>query len=112
MLGRGVLAEPGCVFECAKVLGMPAGGRKAFLCGDDRDAWLIILRELTRRSRLLGESEMRSIARIKQWLNYARHRGVVTWFDHVKRLLSVDEIFSALEHAASAASQNVEALSA
>jgi hypothetical protein len=38
------------------------------------------------------EQERKTLARIKQWLNYAHHRGTISWFDAVKRVGTVAEL--------------------
>jgi hypothetical protein len=48
-------------------------------------------------SRDAGEPERRTISRVKQWLNYARHKGAVQWFDSLKRLESLDAILNHID---------------
>jgi hypothetical protein len=53
-------------------------------------------------SRSAGENERRTISRVKQWLNYARHKGAVRFFDSLKRLESLDAILVHIDELASA----------
>jgi tRNA-dihydrouridine synthase C len=95
MIGRGALAEPGLVTELAKVLGIPTTEDHLSRCGGDAALWLPVMLELVSLSQGAGEPERRTLSRIKQWLNYARHKGQVVWFDSVKRLERVDLV---IEH--------------
>jgi hypothetical protein len=53
-------------------------------------------------SRSAGENERRTISRVKQWLNYARHKGAVRFFDSLKRLENLDAILAHIDELASA----------
>ena len=53
-------------------------------------------------SRGAGEQERRTISRVKQWLNYARHKGAVRWFDSLKRLESLDAILAHIDELSNA----------
>ena len=86
MVGRGALAEPGLVSALAIALGMATTSEHVSFCRGDASEWLPLMTELVALSQGVGESERRTISRIKQWLNYARHKGLVQWFDTVKRL--------------------------
>jgi tRNA-dihydrouridine synthase C len=97
MIGRGALAEPGLVTNLAVSLGMPIREDDLALCGGSAEAWRPLLHELIELSRIEGETERRTISRVKQWLNYARHKGAVRWFDSVKRLESLEAIVGHLD---------------
>jgi cell division protein FtsB len=51
-----------------------------------------MMRDLLRESRAAGESDRRSLSRVKQWLNYAHKRGAVEWFDLIKRARDTAEL--------------------
>ena len=95
MIGRGALSEPGLVAALAIELGVSTTDEHLSFCRGDAREWVPLMRELVALSQAAGESERRTISRIKQWLNYARHKGAVQWFDSVKRLESLDLI---IEH--------------
>jgi tRNA-dihydrouridine synthase C len=97
MIGRGALAEPGLVTNLAASLGMPIREDDLALCGGSAEAWRPLLHELIELSRIEGETERRTISRVKQWLNYARHKGAVRWFDSLKRLESLEAIVAHLD---------------
>lgn len=96
MIGRGALAEPGMARVCAEVLGIPTLPTHVGVCGDDPSAWIPLLEEVVTISRSEGESERRTTSRLKQWLNYARHKGAVRWFDEVKTLPTYDAMLDLL----------------
>ncbi len=96
MIGRGALAEPGLVTELAKALEITTTSEHVALCRGDATQWLPRILELIALSQGAGESERRTLSRIKQWLNYARHKGMVSWFDSIKRLESVDLVINHL----------------
>ena len=104
MVGRGVLAEPGMVGECAKLLGIQVGESCVKNCGDSGEAWHKLLSLVVEMSVAEGESPRRTLSRMKQWLNYAHHRGTVSWFHTVKRLEDV----STMLHAVRLGASNVE----
>jgi tRNA-dihydrouridine synthase C len=92
MIGRGALADPGLVKRCAEYLGIADTQSIAKLtkAAEDTD-WRFLLRELTAESRADMESDRRTMSRIKQWLNYAHKRGMVSCFDQVKRARDTKE---------------------
>ena len=102
MIGRGALAEPGLVTALATSLGLPRNSDHVEMCGGNAAKWLPLLQELVELSRAANESERRTLSRLKQWLNYARHKGQVSWFDSVKRLESLSEVVSHLQTLATA----------
>jgi tRNA-dihydrouridine synthase C len=94
MLGRGVLADPSLAGECARYLGTverPIGIAEPF-----HYSWEELLKGVISRSRVAGESERRTLSRLKQWLNYAHKRGEINWFDEVKRTESCVDFQNAL----------------
>jgi tRNA-dihydrouridine synthase C len=95
MLGRGTLADPALVLECATVLGISTSVDASNI---DRDfvRWRGLILELIDMSRAAAEADRRTIARVKQWLNYASHRKTVNWFDRVKRTRDSAELVRAL----------------
>jgi tRNA-dihydrouridine synthase C len=97
MIGRGALAEPGLITTLAAALGIPVRDDDLALCGGDAEKWRPLLHELIELSRAEGEAERRTISRVKQWLNYARHKGSVRWFDSLKRLESLEAIVAHLD---------------
>ena len=97
MVGRGALAEPGLVTELATALGMVVCDEHVSWCGGEAHRWRPLLREMVELSRDAGEPERRTISRVKQWLNYARHKGAVQWFDSLKRLESLDAILNHID---------------
>ena len=96
MIGRGALAEPGLVTSLARELGIPTEPHHLEVCGGDPERWLPLFLELVEDSVQAGEPERRTLSRIKQWLNYAHHKGEVRWFDGVKRLESLSAIVSSI----------------
>jgi tRNA-dihydrouridine synthase C len=92
MLGRGALADPSLVAQCARYLDLPpvVGARESetssFSC------WNSQIGDLVTASRNLGEADRRTLARVKQLLNYAHKRGTVKWFDRVKRCRDTSEL--------------------
>ncbi len=97
MIGRGALAEPGLVSSLAVSLGILVREDDLALCGGYAEAWRPLLHELIELSRTEEETERRTISRVKQWLNYARHKGAVRWFDSLKRLESLEAIVGHLD---------------
>ena len=102
MVGRGALAEPGLVTELALTLGIGVRDDHVGRCGGEARRWRPLLREMIELSRGAGEQERRTISRVKQWLNYARHKGAVRWFDSLKRLESLDAILAHLDELSNA----------
>lgn len=102
MVGRGALAEPGLVRELAERLGLTVTEEHVARCDGSATRWLPLLSELIDLSKAAGEQERRTLARVKQWLNYARHKGQVRWFDLVKRRESVSEVAQLISELASA----------
>ncbi len=98
MIGRGALSEPGAIRACAETLGCPVRASDCSIVGNDPTEWRRLLELVVRRSRERDESERRTVARLKQWLNYAHKRGTISWFDSMKRLLTSDEMLSQLDH--------------
>jgi tRNA-dihydrouridine synthase C len=91
MLGRGALAAPRLVVQCAEYLKLPVSN--TYLVGENSAAlWFSMMRDLLRESRAAGESDRRSLSRVKQWLNYAHKRGAVEWFDLIKRARDTAEL--------------------
>jgi tRNA-dihydrouridine synthase C len=95
MLGRGALADPALVSECATFLGI-AASVEASDTSRDFTRWRGLILELMGMSRTAAEADRRTIARVKQWLNYASHRKTVDWFDRVKRTKDSAELLRAL----------------
>lgn len=96
MIGRGALADPGMANVCARELGIAARCDEGVV-GDDAARWRALFSLVVDRSRAAGESERRTLSRLKQWLNYAHKGGVVSWFDGVKRVETVSELLLTLE---------------
>lgn len=102
MLGRGVLADPQLVVDCAQHLGIiPKDRERSSLIpnGSEPSAWYPLVRDLIQRSSSAGESERRTLSRLKQWLQYAKKQGRISWFDSVKRLTTVSDFLHAVESA-------------
>jgi tRNA-dihydrouridine synthase C len=95
MLGRGALADPALVSECATFLGI---AQSADANDKSRDfvRWRSLILELASMSRTAAEADRRTLARVKQWLNYASHRRTIDWFDRVKRTKDSAELLRAL----------------
>jgi tRNA-dihydrouridine synthase C len=102
MVGRGALAEPGLVKELATTLGIKVCDEHVVRCGGNAALWRPLLVEMVELSRSAGENERRTISRVKQWLNYARHKGAVRFFDSLKRLENLDAILVHIDELASA----------
>lgn len=97
MIGRGALAEPGLARECAVFLGLPDAEQGVHACADRPERWLVVLEELVTVASQSGASERQLLSRLKQWLGYAHRRGVISWFDAVKRTTSVQEFRNAFQ---------------
>ena len=97
MLGRGVLANPLLVLECASYLKI-RHGQYLYYPEDCCVVWAKVIRDVVWLSRTAGEAERRTLSRIKQWLNYASKRGSIGWFDGVKRSRDIRELQRALEN--------------
>ena len=95
MLGRGALADPALVSECAAFLGI-AQSVEAIDTNRDFARWRSLILEVTAMSRTAAEADRRTLARVKQWLNYASHRRTIDWFDRVKRTKDSAELFRVL----------------
>lgn len=95
MLGRGALANPGLAAQVATELGLGARLRPI-----DTD-WIALLQGLVRHSQLCYGSrpQMKTLVRLKQWLNIARKFGDFPWFDLVKRAETEEELFRILHGA-------------
>lgn len=110
MIGRGALGNPGLVFQIARELGLPfqdqdGDGLKTFERPSD---WLALLKRFIDVSLNLVDVDQGGrlkrgypieryvLARIKQWLNFARVRKQITWFDEMKRLESLDDVMAFL----------------
>jgi hypothetical protein len=100
MVGRGALAEPGFVTTLARALDMNVLEGHVEMCGGDARRWRPLLLELIAMSHEAGEVERRTISRVKQWLNYARHKGCVDWFDGLKRLETLEAIRTLIDELA------------
>ena len=96
MLGRGALADPALVAEGAAYLGIPVPADAAGLSRDFL-RWKELLLELVSVSRTAAEADRKTLARVKQWLNYASHRKTIAWFDQVKRTKDSAELLRALD---------------
>lgn len=99
MIGRGALAEPGIVQECATFLGLSSAqsGRELCsgypaLCGDNPARWWSVLQKLMRVGSSYGVKERFLLARVKQWLGYAHRRGTISWFDQIKRVEGIEQL--------------------
>lgn len=93
MIGRGALADPTLIARCAEYLGLSRSIPEP-LTGM---LWREHIAELTLLSRDRAESERRMLSRVKQWLNYARHRGTFEGFDLIKRAVDSRELNRAFE---------------
>jgi tRNA-dihydrouridine synthase C len=94
MIGRGALADPALAGECARYLGIagpPTGSVET-----SPPSWDDLLGGVMTRSKAGGESERRTLSRLKQWLNYAHKRGAIDWFHAVKRAESCVDFQNAL----------------
>lgn len=96
MLGRGALAAPSLVAQCARHLGLEVGPQCSehiqYLMHD----WGRLMSELIEASRSAAEADRRTVARVKQWLNYAHKRRTIDWFDRVKTCRDTAELQRAL----------------
>ena len=97
MLGRGALANPTLVSQCARYLGIDREPPLAIPKELSFAVWRGLVGDLVRVSRDVGEGDRKTLARVKQWLNYANHRRVIDWFDRVKRSRDSRELSMALD---------------
>ncbi len=97
MLGRGALADPTLVSQCARYLGIEREPNVAIAQELSFAVWRSLIEDLTRASRDAGEGDRKTLARVKQWLNYAHHRRVIDWFDLIKRCRDSRELSVALD---------------
>jgi tRNA-dihydrouridine synthase C len=96
MIGRGALAEPGFAAQCASFLGILDVKDQQSLCGDSVTRWLELIRLVISCAEEFSLSERHVLSRIKQWLGYANRRGIISWFDRVKRAESINELLLTL----------------
>ena len=96
MIGRGALANLSLVRDCAAYLGLSCAEEP---CAAAARGWLEVLRLLARRSREACEAERRTVARMKQWLNYAHKRRAIEWFDSVKQATCSRDLLLCAERA-------------
>lgn len=94
MIGRGALADLGLVRDCARYLGLARGNVELEA---PELGWLGILQTLARLSRDAREADRRTVARMKQWLNYAHKRRTIGWFDAVKQAQSSQALLALVE---------------
>jgi tRNA-dihydrouridine synthase C len=107
MVGRGALANPLLALECAKRLGIEHSQFEQ--CAQQSrgfSLWRELLTALINLSRDMAESERRTVSRLKQWVNYARHRGQIDWFDKIKRCHDTADITRAFAEIARADSSS------
>jgi tRNA-dihydrouridine synthase C len=97
MIGRGVLAEPGLARESAAFLGLSGVPESVTFCADYPERWLAVLNTLLTYGFENGASERHLLSRLKQWLGYAHRRGVISWFDAVKRVATIQEFHAGLD---------------
>ncbi len=107
MIGRGPLAEPGLARECATFLGMQAGAECQATCADSPQRWFGVLSTLVAHGHEGGASERHLLSRIKQWLGYAHKRGVISWFDRVKRITALEDLGAALHALAASRGEEI-----
>ncbi|HEY3330567.1 MAG TPA: tRNA-dihydrouridine synthase family protein [Capsulimonadaceae bacterium] len=101
MLGRGALANPLLSHQVSHELGLGANPPTSAVTPDFN--WLPYLRSLECYSRSLqNRSNSLILSRIKQWLMVASRYGCFLWFDDVKRLQTITEVYAALEDMQSA----------
>lgn len=87
MVGRGALARPHFVNECARVLGLTERTLEAA-----EYSWPALISRLINRAMTRRESEARILSRVKQWLNYAHKQGNCPAFEFVKRVRSIYDL--------------------
>ncbi len=111
MLGRGALADPALVAECANFLGFHVPSTAA---STERgfSRWRELVCEVVTLSRTAAEADRRTVARVKQWLNYASHRRAITWFDRVKRVQDTRELLAVFDALAEEGVQTASRLAA
>lgn len=97
MLGRGALADPTLVGACARYLGIDRDPPLQISDTLSFSVWRVFIDGLVRKSRDVGEGDRKTLARVKQWLNYAHHRRMIDWFDLVKRCRDSRELSVALD---------------
>jgi tRNA-dihydrouridine synthase C len=96
MLGRGALASPSLVSKCANYLQLSNREEVPAYEQDSFEVWFLLISDLVVASRNAAEADRRTLARVKQLLNYAHKRGVVSWFDRVKRCRDTSELRDSL----------------
>jgi tRNA-dihydrouridine synthase C len=118
MIGRGALGDPDLVFKIGRELGLgpkaSAGGSGSELSEPRQGggsaseveayryaepcAWVALLRRyvsiLERHDP--GAGERVALARVKQWVRYAKLRHGQEWFDVLKRAQTLEEVFGLL----------------
>jgi tRNA-dihydrouridine synthase C len=108
MLGRGALASPSLAAECAQHLGLPVrSGASDHEAGHLQD-WARLLFELITASRNAAEADRRTLARVKQWLNYAHKRKAIDWFDSVKTCRDTAELQGVLAQLGTATKLSIQ----
>jgi tRNA-dihydrouridine synthase C len=91
MVGRGSLARPAFINDCARELGLPTRN-----LDESTYCWSSLVARLIAEATALGEREVRILSRAKQWLNYAHKQGCCAEFEGIKRLSSIAELCAVL----------------
>jgi len=97
MLGRGALANPSLVSQCARYLKLPLLPSDEDCREADFQMWTSLISQLVLVSRNAAEADRRTLARVKQLLNYAHKRAAISWFDRVKRCRDTAELGTILQ---------------
>ena len=102
MLGRSALADPNLVYRISEALGSPVPHApqapleiKPF--GVNRAEWVPLLLRFIELSEPYTDHPRYLLARIKQWMRLVFVSRKIDWFDTLKRLESLDEVFALLE---------------
>ncbi len=108
MLGRGALADPALPLAVARELGLPAvvavpaGHASIRPFRDDAERWKAVLLRFCEITGAQIDHPHYRVRRIKQWTKMAHLRFQMPWFERLKTAQTLDEVFEALRHFATA----------
>ncbi len=95
MIGRGALGDPSLVHEMARQLGIGIiENFDSYPFSQHPKDWEPILLKFSEICAPLAQDSQYTTCRIKQWLKIAYMKHSLPWFDEVKRVRNLEEMFS------------------
>jgi len=98
MLGRSAMADPNLAMRISAELGI-APPPSVGAMGEAIGAWLPLLRRFEELCTPDSKGPGYILRRIKQWIRMAKSVNAMTWFETIKTVDSLDELFLTLESA-------------